>query len=107
MILFNQSNTNALVMSRVYFLLYKSSVEEQAYLTTLRREKEAFERLIKAKVKSPWCWLMLILVLSSYWLVFIAILTPHWSAERDGGAGGPRGPGRGQLRAGAGQREAE
>ena len=39
-------------MCRVYFLLYKSSVEEQAYLTTLRREKEAFERLIKAKVKS-------------------------------------------------------
>ena len=46
-------------MSRVYFLLYKSSVEEQAYLTTLRREKEAFERLIKAKVKSPWGWLIL------------------------------------------------
>ena len=34
---------------RVYFLLYKGSVEEQAYLTTLRREKDAFENLIRAK----------------------------------------------------------
>ncbi|CAH0391346.1 unnamed protein product [Bemisia tabaci] len=33
----------------VYFLMYASSVEEQAYLTTLRREKEAFEFLIKEK----------------------------------------------------------
>ena len=30
-------------------MLYKGSVEEQAYLTTLRREKEAFEGLIRAK----------------------------------------------------------
>merc|ERR1719500_1474903 len=35
--------------TRVYFLLYRGSVEEQAYLTTLRREKRAFEGLIKAK----------------------------------------------------------
>ena len=53
--------------TRVYFLLYRSnkkiyvyncilpshsnrgSVEEQAYLTTLRREKKAFESLIKEK----------------------------------------------------------
>ncbi|XP_071117720.1 DNA repair endonuclease XPF-like [Haliotis cracherodii] len=34
---------------RVYFLLYGSSVEEQRYLTTLRREKDAFEHLIKQK----------------------------------------------------------
>lgn len=34
---------------KVYFLIYTSSVEEQAYLTTLRREKEAFEFLIKEK----------------------------------------------------------
>ncbi|XP_049793067.1 DNA repair endonuclease XPF [Schistocerca nitens] len=33
----------------VYFVLYGSSVEEQAYLTTLRREKEAFEYLIRTK----------------------------------------------------------
>jgi len=35
--------------TRVYFMLYRGSVEEQAYLTTLRREKKAFEGLIKAK----------------------------------------------------------
>ncbi|CAE1245383.1 ERCC4 [Acanthosepion pharaonis] len=34
---------------RVYFLTYKNSVEEQRYLTTLRKEKEAFEYLIKEK----------------------------------------------------------
>ncbi|KAK7100849.1 DNA repair endonuclease XPF-like [Littorina saxatilis] len=33
----------------VYFLLYTGSVEEQRYLTTLRREKEAFEFLIREK----------------------------------------------------------
>ncbi|XP_041359609.1 DNA repair endonuclease XPF-like isoform X2 [Gigantopelta aegis] len=37
------------VSLRVYFLLYSSSVEEQKYLTTLRKEKEAFEYLIKQK----------------------------------------------------------
>jgi len=35
--------------TRVYFILYRGSVEEQAYLTTLRREKKAYESLIKAK----------------------------------------------------------
>ncbi|XP_073228243.1 DNA repair endonuclease XPF-like [Porites lutea] len=34
---------------RVYFLIYSGSVEEQKYLTTLRKEKEAFETLIKDK----------------------------------------------------------
>ena len=34
---------------RVYFLVYAASTEEQAYLTTLRREKEAFEMLIREK----------------------------------------------------------
>ena len=34
---------------RVYFLMYTGSVEEQRYLTTLRREKEAFEHLIQEK----------------------------------------------------------
>ena len=37
---------------RVYFLLYTGSVEEQRYLTTLRREKEAFEFLIREKAVS-------------------------------------------------------
>ena len=41
--------SNSELDTRVYFMLYKGSVEEQAYLTTLRREKEAFEGLIRAK----------------------------------------------------------
>eukprot|EP01134_Creolimax_fragrantissima_P002151 CFRG2151T1 len=34
---------------RVYFLWYKESVEAQRYLTTIRQEKEAFEKLIYEK----------------------------------------------------------
>lgn len=34
---------------RVYFLFYDASAEEQSYLTSLRREKEAFEILIREK----------------------------------------------------------
>ncbi|XP_059178554.1 DNA repair endonuclease XPF-like isoform X2 [Physella acuta] len=34
---------------RVYFMMYKGSVEEQRYLTSLRKEKEAFEYLIREK----------------------------------------------------------
>ncbi|KAM0752073.1 hypothetical protein T439DRAFT_312194 [Meredithblackwellia eburnea MCA 4105] len=34
---------------RVYFLMYKDSVEEQRYLSTIRKEKDAFERLIREK----------------------------------------------------------
>ncbi|KAK9499241.1 hypothetical protein O3M35_002314 [Rhynocoris fuscipes] len=34
---------------KVYFMIYGDSVEEQVYLTNLRREKEAFEFLIKEK----------------------------------------------------------
>ena len=30
-------------------IIFRGSVEEQAYLTTLRREKKAFESLIKEK----------------------------------------------------------
>ncbi|NWH73578.1 XPF endonuclease, partial [Piaya cayana] len=33
----------------VYFLIYGGSTEEQRYLTTLRKEKEAFEKLIREK----------------------------------------------------------
>jgi len=40
---------NPNLKTRVYFLMYKGSVEEQAYLTVIRREKEAFEKLIKDK----------------------------------------------------------
>ncbi|XP_050309365.1 DNA repair endonuclease XPF [Anthonomus grandis grandis] len=34
---------------KVYFLIHATTVEEQSYLTTLRREKEAFEFLIETK----------------------------------------------------------
>ena len=34
---------------RVYFVFYTNSVEEQRYLTTLRKEKKAFEVLIRQK----------------------------------------------------------
>ena len=34
---------------RVYFIMYTGSTEEQRYLTTLRKEKEAFEYLIREK----------------------------------------------------------
>jgi len=40
---------NPKLKTRVYFLMYKGSVEEQAYLTVIRREKEAFEKLIREK----------------------------------------------------------
>jgi len=36
---------------RVYFMMYEKSIEEQKYLSSLRREKNAFESLIKQKAK--------------------------------------------------------
>ncbi|XP_037032816.1 DNA repair endonuclease XPF [Bradysia coprophila] len=36
---------------KVFFLLHAQTVEEQSYLTTLRREKQAFEFLIETKSK--------------------------------------------------------
>ncbi|OQS04833.1 DNA repair endonuclease XPF [Thraustotheca clavata] len=33
----------------VYFMVYEESAEQQAYLTEIKREKEAFEKLIKQK----------------------------------------------------------
>ena len=38
---------------RVYFMYYGGSVEEQRYLSAVRREKDAFTRLIKEKGVSP------------------------------------------------------
>ncbi|CAG8504551.1 10589_t:CDS:10 [Paraglomus brasilianum] len=35
--------------TRVYFLMYENSVEEQLYLSSIRREKEAFEKIIREK----------------------------------------------------------
>ena len=37
---------------RVYFLMYMGSTEEQRYLTALRKEKVAFEYLIREKAVS-------------------------------------------------------
>lgn len=34
---------------KVFFMMYDKSVEEQSYLTTLRKEKEAFEHLMEEK----------------------------------------------------------
>jgi hypothetical protein len=33
----------------VYFMIYDNSVEEQRYLSSIRQEKEAFEKLIREK----------------------------------------------------------
>ena len=44
-----QARIGSAYQIRVYFMLFGKSVEEQAYLSTLRREKEAFEHLIKEK----------------------------------------------------------
>ncbi|CAH8660471.1 unnamed protein product [Schistosoma rodhaini] len=38
---------NSLPSLKIYFVLYENSVEEQRYLTSLRKEKEAFESLIQ------------------------------------------------------------
>ena len=39
-------------LRRVYFMMYDNSVEEQRYLSSIRREKDAFERLIRTKAVS-------------------------------------------------------
>ncbi|KAJ8730875.1 hypothetical protein PYW08_002288 [Mythimna loreyi] len=36
-------------VTKVYFLIHDKTVEEQAYLTSLKREKQAFEQLIQTK----------------------------------------------------------
>lgn len=41
--------------TKVYFLIHDKTVEEQAYLTALRREKQAFELLIQTKCVSFKC----------------------------------------------------
>ncbi|XP_034943246.1 DNA repair endonuclease XPF isoform X2 [Chelonus insularis] len=42
-------NNNPSILLKIFFLIYGGSVEEQGYLTSLRREKEAFEKLIHTK----------------------------------------------------------
>ena len=41
--------SNPGIKVKVFFMIYGKSVEEQAYLSSLRQEKEAFEKLIKEK----------------------------------------------------------
>eukprot|EP01087_Luapelamoeba_hula_P023275 TRINITY_DN8522_c0_g1_i1.p1 TRINITY_DN8522_c0_g1~~TRINITY_DN8522_c0_g1_i1.p1 ORF type:complete len:734 (-),score=91.37 TRINITY_DN8522_c0_g1_i1:433-2613(-) len=38
---------------RVYFMMYDNSVEKQRYISALRKEKEAFEKLIREKDNMP------------------------------------------------------
>lgn len=45
-------STNPGLGVRVYFMIYQDSVEEQKYLSGLRKEKDAFERLIREKAVS-------------------------------------------------------
>lgn len=48
-------NEQAAEKVKVYFFMYSDSVEEQKYLTQIRREKEAFEKLIQTKaVMAPY-----------------------------------------------------
>lgn len=42
-------NSDARFKLTVYFLIFAGSTEEQAYLTTLKREKLLFDFLIKEK----------------------------------------------------------
>ncbi|KAH7904298.1 restriction endonuclease type II-like protein, partial [Hygrophoropsis aurantiaca] len=42
-------NTHPGLAVRVYFMLYATSTEEHRYLAGLRREKEAFERLVRER----------------------------------------------------------
>ncbi|XP_063988411.1 DNA repair endonuclease XPF-like isoform X1 [Diachasmimorpha longicaudata] len=42
-------NNHPTVPLTIYFIIYGGSVEEQGYLTSLRREKEIFEKLINIK----------------------------------------------------------
>lgn len=46
--------------TKVYFIMHDKTVEEQAYLTALRREKQAFELLIQTKCVSFYFLLIII-----------------------------------------------
>ncbi|KAI8422398.1 hypothetical protein MSG28_006247 [Choristoneura fumiferana] len=47
--LFESRKSNEESSCKVYFVVHDKTVEEQAYLTSLKREKQAFELLIQAK----------------------------------------------------------
>lgn len=69
-------NNNPSLNLKVYFLIYGGSVEEQEYLTSLRREKEAFHSLINTKtVSMPICNLRKkIMLLNNYITIIFIIL---------------------------------
>ena len=41
--------TNPELPIKVFFMVYDNSIEERKYLSLIRREKDAFEKLIKEK----------------------------------------------------------
>lgn len=43
---------NPEIQIKVYFLVFGGTIEEQSYLTSLRKEKEAFDFLIEEKAVS-------------------------------------------------------
>lgn len=45
---------------KVYFIMHAQTVEEQSYLTSLRREKQAFEMIIDTKAVSWWLQILTI-----------------------------------------------
>jgi DNA excision repair protein ERCC-4 len=69
---------------RVYFMYYGGSVEEQRYLSSVRKEKEAFTKLIREKGVSNCIRAMPKLILT--WIEHV-----HYSNGRWEECGGPRG----------------
>lgn len=59
--------------TKVYFMIHDKTVEEQAYLTSLKREKQAFELLIQTKSVSTKSYMHI----NKYWPCDTAI-TWHW-----------------------------
>jgi DNA excision repair protein ERCC-4 len=74
---------------RVYFLTYENSVEEQRYLSSVRKEKEAFERLIHQKAVPHCAQLCVASLRAPRVLLVVVIVTRHdaLSADDDGDQG--------------------
>ena len=75
---------------RVYFLTYANSVEEQRYRTSVRREKEAFESLIKEKASMVLPSDPASLAAEAHSQAAAAAVAAFGSAPRDSRAGGAR-----------------
>lgn len=54
-------NSDAKFKLTVYFLIFTGSTEEQAYLTTLRREKLLFDFLIKEKAVNVFKYILILI----------------------------------------------